>query len=137
MPYHTLRHAVDLFEAHFQVRRLLPYQANVGKRFGEVLLSLALKEQLGMAHTSQQSMHMKDRLTVTVDAELAAHARQVAHSRGTSVSGLLESLLREALASRPKRSPAFADRWSGRFSVTPNTSGDARLTALKAKHSLA
>lgn len=79
---------------------------------------------------------MKDRLTVTVEAELAAHARQVAHSRGTSVSGLLESLLREALAPRPRRSLAFADRWAGHFSVTPDTSGDARLTALKAKHSL-
>jgi hypothetical protein len=38
-------------------------------------------------------MRVKDRLTVTMDAQLAAHARQVAHSRGTSVSGLLESLL--------------------------------------------
>jgi hypothetical protein len=94
------------------------------------------QERFGIAHTFQQSMHIKDRLTVTVDAELAAHARQVAHSRGTSVSGLLESLLREALASRPRRSHAFADRWSGQFSVTPNTSGDARLAALKAKHSL-
>lgn len=94
------------------------------------------QERLGIAHTSQQSMHMKDRLTVTVDAELAAHARQVAHSRGTSVSGLLESLLREALAPRPRRSVAFADRWSGQFSVTPNTTGDARLMALKTKHSL-
>lgn len=81
-------------------------------------------------------MQMKDRLTVTVDAKLAAHARQVAHSRGTSVSGLLEGLLREALASQTRRSIAFADRWSGQFSVTPSTSGDARLTALKAKHSL-
>jgi hypothetical protein len=89
-----------------------------------------------MVHTPNQRMQMKDRLTVTVDAELAAHARQVAHRRGTSVSGLLESLLREALASRPKRSIAFADRWSGRFSVKPNPSGDARLAALKAKHSL-
>ncbi len=81
-------------------------------------------------------MRMKDRLTVTMDAQLAAHARQVAHSRGTSVSGLLESLLREALASRPRRSRAFAERWSGQFSVTPTTPGDARQTALKAKHAL-
>jgi len=30
--HHTLQHAVDLFEAHFLVRRLRPYHANVGKR---------------------------------------------------------------------------------------------------------
>ena len=30
--HHTLQIAVDLFEAHFLVRRLRPYHANVGKR---------------------------------------------------------------------------------------------------------
>ncbi len=30
--HHTLQNAVDLFEAHFLVRRLRPYHANVGKR---------------------------------------------------------------------------------------------------------
>lgn len=81
-------------------------------------------------------MHMKNRLTVTLDADLAAHARQVAHDRGTSVSGFVESVLRAALSRRSRRSAGFAERWSGRFSVAPETLDDPRLAALKTKHRL-
>ena len=73
---------------------------------------------------------------MTVDAELAARARRAAYHRGTSLSGLMEGALRDALSGQKRRSPGFVERWSGRFRVAENPGEDVRLAALKAKHSL-
>jgi hypothetical protein len=79
---------------------------------------------------------MKDRLTVTIDSELAGRAKRIAHTRNTSVSGLVEESLRAALRDPTRPSRSFIERWAGRFTVTPDDPGNRRLTALKAKHRL-
>jgi hypothetical protein len=81
-------------------------------------------------------MRMKDRLTVTIDSELAGQAKRLAHTRNTSVSGVVEESLRNTLRapSRPVRT--FVERWAGRLTVIPDDPQDQRLTALKAKYHL-
>ncbi len=81
-------------------------------------------------------MNMKDRLTVSIDSNLAASVRRAAHLRKTSVSGVIEDSLRTALQNnrRPKR--PFVERWAGRFSVATASSEDSRLDALKSKYGL-
>lgn len=79
-------------------------------------------------------MSMKDRLTVTIDAELAGRAKRTAHLRKTSVSGVVEASLRSTLRP-PARPPlSFSERWAGKLSLKPDDAGDARLSALKAKY---
>lgn len=92
---------------------------------------------LGRTHTLLNRMHMKERLTLTVDAPLAAQARRVAHQRGISVSRLMEGALRASLADYPRRSGSFSDRWSGRFTVVDDDPKDLRRAALKERHHLA
>lgn len=81
-------------------------------------------------------MRMKDRITVTIDTELAGHAKRAAHLRGTSVSSLVESTLRKALEGQVRPDRPFAARWAGRFTVASGGDSDARLEGLKAKHGL-
>ncbi len=81
-------------------------------------------------------MTMKDRLTVTIDSELAERAKRIAHTRNTSVSGLVEESLRTTLRAPTRPTRSFVERWAGRFTVSPDDPLDRRLTALKAKHRL-
>jgi hypothetical protein len=80
---------------------------------------------------------MKDRLTVTIDAELAGQAKRTAHLRKTSVSGVVEASLRAALRAPVRPTRSFSERWTGKFTLRPDDPADARLSALKAKHHLA
>jgi len=79
---------------------------------------------------------MKDRLTVSIDSNLAASVRRTAHLRKTSVSGVIEDSLRTSLQSnrRPKR--PFVERWAGRFTVAAAFSDNPRLDAIKSKSGL-
>ena len=79
---------------------------------------------------------MRDRLTVTIDSNLAARVRRTAHLRRTSVSGVIEDSLRTSLHSnRPSKRP-FVERWAGRFSVAAASSENPRLDAIKSKKGL-
>jgi len=89
------------------------------------------------SHTFWQSMHMKDRVTVTMDRELIVQAKRLAHKTGTSLSGLVEHSLQASLAPRAKPTGSFVDRWAGKFTVREARGEDLRLQALKAKHHLA
>ena len=73
---------------------------------------------------------------MTIDTELAGHAKRAAHFQGTSVSSLVESTLRKALKGQFRPDRPFAARWAGRFTVVASGSGDARMEGLKAKHGL-
>jgi len=79
---------------------------------------------------------MKDRLTVTIDSELAGRAKRIAHTRKSSVSGLVEESLRAVLRAPARPTRSFLERWAGLFTVTPDDFRDRRLTGLNAKHRL-
>ena len=55
---------------------------------------------------------MKQKLTVTVDAELLPLAKRYARSRGVSLSSLIEQSLRAVAG---EDTPTFASRWRGRL----------------------
>ena len=55
---------------------------------------------------------MKQKLTITVDAELVPIAKRYARSRGVSLSSIIEEALREATENQ---APSFTSRWRGRF----------------------
>ncbi len=79
---------------------------------------------------------MKERMTLTVEPTLVKRAKQLAHARKTSVSGLVSDLLRSAaFPSTPTRRNSFADTWGGRFTVKSDPQ-DVRLRELKKKHGL-
>ena len=72
---------------------------------------------------------MKQKLTVTVDAEVIPMAEQCAGSLGMSLSSLIEQLLREAAG---EGRPSFASRWRGR--LKPADRRDPRYEALARKY---
>jgi Arc/MetJ-type ribon-helix-helix transcriptional regulator len=76
---------------------------------------------------------MKTRVTITVDSEVVRQARRVAQARETSLSAMIESLLREQLPGESQRSDTFSQRWQGWLSVRDDSS-DPLLKAIKAKH---
>jgi hypothetical protein len=79
---------------------------------------------------------MKKRVTLTIDPTVVRRARKVVHARNTSMSGLVEELLRSAAIPGEERG-SFVDRWEGRFAVAESAPGDQRMMVLKAKHRLA
>ena len=72
---------------------------------------------------------MKRKLTITVDSELLARAKQIARSRGVSLSSLIETSLRRITA---QDMPSFASRWRGR--CEPAARNDDRYRALARRH---
>ena len=59
---------------------------------------------------------MKSRVTLTIDPEIAGRAKKIAHARRTSVSALVEDLIRKTAV------PSLLDKdfvaaWAGKFQV--------------------
>ena len=73
---------------------------------------------------------MKQKLTITVDAELLPIAKRYARSRGVSLSSVIEQSLREMAG---ESTPSFASRWRGKFQAAERD-GDPRYNALARKH---
>jgi hypothetical protein len=80
---------------------------------------------------------MKNRITLTIDPEVARRARKVARAKNTSVSGLVEELLRSAPIPGGEKRESFVDRWAGKFAVAEASPDDPRMAALRSKHGLA
>jgi hypothetical protein len=80
---------------------------------------------------------MKNRLTFTIDPAIAKRARTLARARNTSVSGLVEELLRSAPFPGREKQGSFVERWAGKFSVAETSPGDQRMGLLKARFGLA
>ena len=55
---------------------------------------------------------MKQKLTITVDAELVPKAKRYARSRGVSLSSFIEQHLSEVTGDQAQ---SFAARWRGHF----------------------
>ena len=73
---------------------------------------------------------MKQKLTITVDAELLPIAKRYARSRGVSLSSLIEQSLREVAGDH---APSFASRWRGKFRAA-GRDDDPRYDALTKKY---
>ena len=73
---------------------------------------------------------MKQKLTITVDAELIPTAKRYARSRGVSLSSLVEQSLREMTKGE---APSFSSRWRGKFRVA-RRENDPRYDALAKKY---
>ena len=73
---------------------------------------------------------MKQKLTITVDAELVPLAKRYARTCGVSLSSLVEQSLREAAVGSPQ---TFASRWRGKFRPAERE-GDPRYDALARKY---
>ena len=73
---------------------------------------------------------MKQKLTITVDAELLSAAKRHARARGVSLSSLVEQSLGEMVR---EDEPTFASRWRGKFRAA-GCEDDARYGALAKKY---
>ncbi len=73
---------------------------------------------------------MKQKLTITVDAELIPIAKCYARSRGVSLSSIIEQSLREVAG---EHRPSFASRWRGKFRAAEREN-DPRYDALTNKY---
>lgn len=72
---------------------------------------------------------MKQKLTITVDAELFPIAKRHARSRGVPLSSLVGQALRQVAGDQ---APSFATRWRGRFRAADRD--DPRYQALARKY---
>ena len=73
---------------------------------------------------------MKQKLTITVDAELLPKAKRYARSRGVSLSSLVEQSLRDMA---DENTDSFASRWRGKFRAAERKD-DPRYDALAEKY---
>ena len=73
---------------------------------------------------------MKQKLNITLDAELLAVVKRHACSRGVSLSSLVEQSLREMIS---VDEPTFASRWRSKFRAA-GREDDSRYDALASKH---
>ncbi len=73
---------------------------------------------------------MKQKLTITVDAELIPTAKRYARARGVSLSSLVEQSLREMTRGE---TPSFSSRWRGKFQAAQREN-DPRYDALAKKY---
>lgn len=73
---------------------------------------------------------MKQKLTITVDAELLSRAKRYARSQGVSLSALIERSLRTVAGGD---APSFSARWRGKFREA-EIEGDLRYDALARKY---
>ncbi len=76
---------------------------------------------------------MKGRLTISLDPEVLAAAREYARSHGVSLSSLVEQVLREAVG---ETGLTFAEKWRGRFKLDPEDypKDDPRFDYLVSKY---
>ena len=73
---------------------------------------------------------MKQKLTITEDAELIPVAKRHARSRGVSLSSLIEQSLRKITG---EDGPTFSSRWRGKFRAAERDD-DPRYNALAKKY---
>ena len=73
---------------------------------------------------------MKQKLTITVDAELVPWAREYAEAQGISLSSLIERALRELVV---EQTPTFAEKWRGKFQAAERKD-DPQYDALANKY---
>ena len=73
---------------------------------------------------------MKQKLTITLDAELIPVAKRYARSRGVSLSSLIEQSIREMVG---ENKPTFTSRWRGKLRAAKRDD-DPKYDALSRKY---
>lgn len=73
---------------------------------------------------------MKQKLTITVDAELIPRAKRYARARGVSLSSLVEQSLRQMTKGETQ---SFSSRWRGKLRAA-ELEGDPLYDALAKKY---
>jgi KaiC/GvpD/RAD55 family RecA-like ATPase len=86
---------------------------------------------------SEDNAHMKQRINLTIDAQLVARAKRQAHEQNTSVSCLVEKGLQAVTAGTSRRRRSFVDRWAGRLKLAPRNAADRKREYLWRKYGLA
>jgi hypothetical protein len=100
-----------------------------------------VKADAFMSTNSSTIGPMKRRLTVTIDANIAKQVEQLAQTRKTSVSAVIEESLRDSTKPerrrlRKKSTPSFGQKWAGKLRLRTPSGPDPLLDALKAKYGL-
>lgn len=75
---------------------------------------------------------MKSKLTLSVDRDAIAKAKQLARRKGVSVSALFEQWSTRIAESEDRA--ALSERLKGTWSVSPSVDKDARMEYLMDKH---
>jgi len=78
---------------------------------------------------------MKSRVTLTIDPEIAGRAKKIAHARKTSVSALVEDLIRRTPVS-PKLEQDFVEKWAGKLRLRRPSNTEPRFEYLKKRYGL-
>ena len=78
---------------------------------------------------------MKDRVTLTIDPDVVGRAKKIAHERKTTVSALVEDLIRRTSIA-PELEADFVDKWAGKLSARKRSRRDPRFAYLKKKYGL-
>ena len=71
-----------------------------------------------------------------MDPEIAKKAKRIAHARRTSVSALIEDLLRATPVSSKTNDSYSIDKWIGKFQVRKSAKSDPKLEHLKKRYGL-
>jgi len=79
-------------------------------------------------------MHMKDRVTLTLDPAVAHRAKSAAQARGTSFSGLVESLLAAETGWAAPGDEPFHTKWAGKLKLAKREG--PRFEYLKRKYQI-
>jgi hypothetical protein len=80
---------------------------------------------------------MKQRINLTIDAQLVLQAKRLAHKQKTSVSQLVEKGLQALTADAEHQDGTFADRWMGRLKLASRNPTDPKREYLWRKYKLA
>src|SRR5262249_24011714 len=67
---------------------------------------------------------MKRRVTFAMDPAVSRGAKTLAHARGTSVSALVEELVRSVTMTQDRDRSSFVKRWAGQFKTATTEPGD-------------
>lgn len=80
-------------------------------------------------------MHMKTRITLTIDPAVSHRAKEVARREGVSLSSMVEKMLADVsgISETPSK-PCFTERWRGRMTLRPPQ--DERARKLREKYDL-
>jgi len=82
-------------------------------------------------------MHMKTRVTITLNPIVIRKAKSIARLRRTNLSALIEDLLIQTTQRGTKRRIRFTRKWAGKFKVRSSSGRDDLLEALKQRYKLA
>jgi hypothetical protein len=80
---------------------------------------------------------MKSRVTITLGPDVIQQAKSMARDRKTSLSGLIENLLKHSQdqSQTSNKTISFSRKWAGKLELC-KTQNDPLLDALKAHHNL-